>query len=97
MKLTEQQNAEVNALRDMPDENINYSDIPETLNWPKGRRGAFYEPVKQDTTLKLDEYVIDWFKNNTPDGQDYQETINQVLMDYIQMLRFPSHKASKTR
>ncbi len=97
IKLSEQQKAELDALRDMPEEDIDYSDIPETLHWPKARRGAFYEPVMRETTLTLDEYVIDWFKNNTPDGQDYHETVNQALLDHIQRLRFPPHKASMPR
>ncbi len=49
-------------------------------------------PVKQDITLKLDEYIIDWFKDNAPNGQDYQENINQALLEHIRQQRFPPHR-----
>ena len=41
--LNENQRAELDALENMPDEEINFSDIPETLDWSKGIRGAFYQ------------------------------------------------------
>ena len=46
MKLTEEQRSQLAALEAMSDDDIDLSDIPETLDWPKGSRGAFYLPVK---------------------------------------------------
>ena len=91
MKLTEEQKAELQALAEMKDEDIDLSDIPERpVNWKTARRGVFYRPVKQQITITLDEYVIDWFEDNEPDETARHETINGILMDYIKRKRFPS-------
>jgi uncharacterized protein (DUF4415 family) len=95
MKLTEEQRAQLAALEAMSDDDIDLSDIPETLDWPKGKRGALYRPVKRKVTLELDEYVIDWFRDNIPDDQDNDEHINQALMEHIRQQLFPSRKATK--
>ena len=71
----------------MPDEEIDYSDIPETLDWANARRGMFYTPEKRETALKLDKYVIDWFQSNTQEGQDLDEAVNQALLEHIKRLR----------
>jgi uncharacterized protein (DUF4415 family) len=89
VKLTEQQKAMLEALEKKPDQEIDYSDIPQTLDWSKAKTGLFYRPVKQEITLKLDEYVIDWFKDNLPDEQELDEAMNQALMDHIYRIRFP--------
>lgn len=47
----------------------------------------FYTPEKRETNLKLDKYVIDWFRSITPDGQDYDEAVNQALLGHIKRLR----------
>ena len=89
-KLTEEQKAELEALNNMPDEEIDYSDIPfKPIDWSKAKTGMFYRPVKQETSLKLDEYVIDWFNNSLQDGQELDEAVNQALMDHIYRIRFP--------
>ena len=43
MNLNEKQKAELDALNSMPDEEIDFSDIPESLDWSKGIRGAFHQ------------------------------------------------------
>ena len=96
VKLTEEQKAELQALAEMPDEDIDLSDIPDRpIDWPKARRGLFYRPVKQPVTLTLDQYVIDWFAENHPEETARHETINQVLMEYIRDQKFPNRKKSK--
>lgn len=81
---TEQQKAELEALGQMPDEEIDFSDIPEgPLNPANIRRGMFYIPVKQQATLTLDEYVINWFSEVEPDEKARDEAINRVLIAYI--------------
>lgn len=91
-KLTEQQKAQLDALAAMQDDQIDTSDIPsKPIDWSKARRGLLYRPVKQEITLNLDEYVIDWLKSNTPDNEDYQQNINQALMGHIHRQRFPLH------
>ena len=93
-KLTEKQIAKLDTLKGLPDDQIDTSDIPEKpVNPAKAIRGAFYQPVKHPVTIHLDDYVIQWFKENTDTKQDYQEVINQVLMEHIQRQRVSARKA----
>ena len=45
MTLNEKQRAELEALSNMSDDEIDFSDIPETRDWSQGRRGVFYEAM----------------------------------------------------
>ena len=47
VKLTEDQEDQLLALENIPDDQIDTSDIPETLDWTGGRRGVFYQPEKK--------------------------------------------------
>jgi uncharacterized protein (DUF4415 family) len=65
----------------MKDSDIDYSDIPAT-------NGEFWKdatlhltPVKVPVSLRLDQDVLEWYKNETPRG--YQTFINAVLRDYM--------------
>ena len=46
-------------------------------------RGAFFRPVKQQITLRLDADLIDWFKRHPKPDKGYQTTINQALREYV--------------
>ncbi len=78
--LTPQQQAELVALRVLPDEAIDCSDIPELTEevWKKAKPvvGRFYRPVKQQVTVRIDADVLAWLK---ADGQGYQTRLNDVL------------------
>jgi uncharacterized protein (DUF4415 family) len=64
----------------MRDEDIDFSDIPEQLDWKGAKRGVFYKPIKQQLTLRLDADVVDWFKRQ---GAGYQTQINTVLRKHV--------------
>ena len=81
--LPEVQLAELQALADMPDDEIDCSDIPQTLDWSDAKRGLFYRPVKQQITLRLDADIVAWFKTQTEGGKGYQTAINRVLRKYV--------------
>ena len=40
--LTDDQKAELAALAELPDDQIDTTDIPEIIDWSGGRRGVFY-------------------------------------------------------
>ena len=68
----------------MPDEEIDFSDIPETLDWTSAVRGMFYRPRKVEVTMRLDEDVVSWFEGrhgNDSDGCDAE--VNRALRDYV--------------
>jgi hypothetical protein len=60
----------------MRDEDIDFSDIPLTLDWSKAEVGKFYRPPKRPVTLRLDEDVIEWLKGY---GKGYQTRANFLL------------------
>ena len=83
MNLNEKQRAELEALNNMPDDEIDFSDIPETLDWSKGIRGAFHhlasleKPTRPaDTTEKgLEALICNSLTGNgwlPGDPQDYE-------------------------
>ena len=93
VKLTEEQKAQLEALEKLPDDQIDLSDIPEKpIDWSKARVGMFYKPHWKETTLQLDEYVIDWFEEQASDPERVHEDINQALMEHIRRERFPGKK-----
>jgi uncharacterized protein (DUF4415 family) len=75
-KLTKTQARDLAALRNMKDEDIDLSDIPEQLDWSNAVVGKFYRPVKQSLTIRLDADVIAWLKSQ---GTGYQTRINSLL------------------
>ncbi len=76
---------EVAAIKDLPDEDIDFSDIPETTDWTGAQRGMFYKyrVIKKQVTLRLDAGIIAWFKAQSEDGRGYQTRINEALREHI--------------
>jgi uncharacterized protein (DUF4415 family) len=62
----------------MPDEAIDYSDIPPLTEdfWKNAVRNPYYKPIKQQVTVRLDSDVVAWAKR---DGRGYQTRINAAL------------------
>lgn len=81
--LTAQEQTELANLAAMPDEQIDYSDIPATTpeQWREAEQGRFYRPVKQQLTLRIDADVIAWYKSQ---GKGYQTRINELLRQAMQ-------------
>lgn len=73
------------ALGQPADEQIDFSEHPEAGHeaMTRAARGTMYRAVKQQTTLRIDADVLDWFKRHAPDGKGYQTDINRVLRDYV--------------
>ncbi|HEY4035541.1 MAG TPA: BrnA antitoxin family protein [Ktedonobacteraceae bacterium] len=82
-QLSPEQQAEIEALAGLPDEQIDTQDIPEVTDWSGAKRGMFYRPIKQQITLRLDADVIAWFKSRVPLGEGYQTDINRALREYV--------------
>lgn len=77
--------AQLDALAEMPDDQIDTTDIPEITDWSGAKRGLFYRPIKKQLTLRLDADVVDWFKSNADasGGRGYQTRINRALREYV--------------
>ncbi|MCC6329930.1 MAG: BrnA antitoxin family protein [Acidobacteria bacterium] len=75
----------------MKDEDIDFSDIPRTTPefWAKAvvRKGLKPVPAKQQITLRIDQDIITFFKE---EGRGYQTKINQLLRAYME-----AHRAAR--
>jgi uncharacterized protein (DUF4415 family) len=73
---------QLQALRDLSDENIDLSDIPDQSNNTAWRRVSELIPEdnKQQITLRLDADILAFFKNT---GKRYQSRINAALREYM--------------
>ncbi len=77
-KMTPEREAALKLLAEMPDDQIDFSDIPETTeaDWTNAVRGDLYRPRKAQVTARLDADVIAWLKAG---GQGYQTRMNAIL------------------
>jgi uncharacterized protein (DUF4415 family) len=73
--------SDLRRLRNMKDEEIDYSDSPELDE-------AFFEKAvivlpqpKASVSIRLDQEVLDWFKAQ---GKGYQTRINALLRAYME-------------
>ena len=82
-ELTVDHLADLQALEELPDDQIDTTDISEILDWSGARRGVFYRPVKQQISLRLDADVISWFKAHAQGGRGYQTDINRALREHV--------------
>ena len=78
--LTDKQKAELNALSEMPDSEIDTSDIPQLGDafWKNAVRNPFYKPTKTSTTVRVDSDVLAWLKTQ---GKGYQTRMNDILRE----------------
>ncbi len=88
--LTEERKAELKALAEMPDNEIDYSDIPplDEEFWKRAVRNPFYKPTKTHASVRIDSDVMAWLKSQ---GKGYQTRINAILREA--MIRLLHHKA----
>lgn len=67
-------------LKNLPDDQIDTSDIPEITDFSEYTVGRFYRPVKKPVTLRIDADVLEWFKKNNP---KYQSAMNAALRQFV--------------
>ena len=74
----------------MPDDQIDFSDIPERpIDWSKARIAPFYRPIWKDFILKLDQSSLDCLANSLAEGQTLDESVNGALRAQMFRIRFP--------
>ncbi len=70
-----------NRLKEMPDSEIDYSEVPK-LDKAFFKHAKLRMPKrKQSVSLRLDPDVLDWFKHK---GRGYQTRINAILRAYVE-------------
>jgi uncharacterized protein (DUF4415 family) len=82
-RLTAKQRLELDALANLPEDEIDTTDMPEVRDWAGAERGMFYRPVKKQLTLRIDADVIAWFKDHAAKGQGYQTQMNLALRNHM--------------
>ena len=75
-KLTKEQKRDIRAIAAKRDEDIDFSEIPQVVDWSGAEIGKFYRPVKKPVTMRLDSDIIEWLK---ADGRGYQTKANALL------------------
>ncbi|HEX3990058.1 MAG TPA: BrnA antitoxin family protein [Acetobacteraceae bacterium] len=80
-KLTAEEQAALEVVAAMPEDEIDTSDMPEVTDWSGAVRGGLYRPVKHLTSLRLDSDLLEWFKRG---GEGYQTRINAALREYVE-------------
>ena len=73
----------------MPDDEIDFSDIPPITDWSGFRMGLFYRPKWKDFSFKLDEDVIDLLGKRLADEQTLDEAVNKALEAQKYRIKFP--------
>ena len=91
--LTDEDREDLRRLAELPDSEIDLSDIPEWTDeqWARAKkyRGHFYRPTKDQITAKVDRDVLEWLK---ADGPGYQSRMNAILRR--EMLKAMKDKAA---
>lgn len=78
--LTKQQRAELKRLASLPDDEIDFSDIPELDEAWFAEAEVWTPPAKKQITLRLDEDIVAYFKEQ---GKGYQTRMNAVLRAFV--------------
>jgi uncharacterized protein (DUF4415 family) len=82
LKIENKLKDELNKLNSMPEEDLDFSDIPE-INFDKLGKpiiGKFYRPLKKPISIRIDADVLEWFKSY----KHYQRIINTICRSYMQ-------------
>ncbi len=75
-KISREVERELAELAALPDDKIDFTDIPEIRDWSGAVRGKFYRPIKESLTIRLDADALAWLKSQ---GRGYQTRINNLL------------------
>lgn len=76
--LTPERLADLGKLAQMPDDALDYSDIPplREADWSRAIRNPLYRPTKTHATVRIDADVMLWLKSQ---GKGYQTRLNAIL------------------
>jgi uncharacterized protein (DUF4415 family) len=65
-KLTAEENAALEMLRERPDDEIDLTDpdAHEITDWSGAVRGAYFKPVKKPIAMRIDADVLAWISTD---------------------------------
>ena len=78
--LTPERKAELQALAERPDTEIDYSDIPplDEAFLVRSTQNPFFKPIKAHASVRIDADVLAWLKS---EGRGYQTRMNAILRE----------------
>lgn len=81
-ELTDKMKKELDVLKNMADEDIDLTDIPEITEekFKNAVRGRLYRPNKLQITARLDADILEWLKSG---GPGYQSRMNKILREVM--------------
>jgi uncharacterized protein (DUF4415 family) len=79
-KVTGRLAKEIEDLKRLKDDDIDFTDIPEKVDWSRAVRGRFYRPVKESLTIRIDADILAWLRAQ---GKGYQTRINALLREAL--------------
>lgn len=80
--LSPEEQAQIDYLVALPDNQIDLTDIPETTDEAWAQRRRIHRLNETPVTLRLDTDVLAWFKAHA-EGRGYQAEINRVLREHV--------------
>ena len=77
------QQADLKKLKEMPDADIDFSELPELTEtfWKNAAPNPFYRPVKKQITLRIDADILAWLRQQGAEG--YQSRLNALLRNVM--------------
>jgi len=75
-KLAAARKRDIAAIAAKTDSTIDFSEMPEVIDWTNAEVGRFYRPSKRPVTIRLDDDIILWLKSY---GRGYQTKANLLL------------------
>ena len=80
--ITDKRKLELKLLANMPDNEIDYSDIPpldtDKVFLARAVPNPFFKPVKTHASVRIDSDVLVWLKSQ---GKGYQTRMNAILRE----------------
>lgn len=78
--ITNERAAELHALANRPDSDIDLSDAPQLSEdaWQRAIPGRFFRPTKTQITIRVDSDVLHWIRQG---GDGYQTRLNAILRE----------------
>lgn len=83
-KLSTEQYARLERLSALPDDAIDTTDIPEVRDWTGAKRGLFFTGRGDKVAIGVDAEVVEWFRSQSPAGEELETRINRVLSEHME-------------
>jgi len=91
-KLAAERKRDIAAVAAKTDATIDFTEMPEVLDWSGAEVGRFYRPAKRPVTMRLDNDIVEWLKSY---GRGYQTKANLLLRHAMETSRHSISRAGK--